>query len=341
MTFIDLCAGIGGFRLGFERAGMTCIGFCEIDKFARLSCKAIHNTDGEWESDDITKVSDEEFRRLRGADLICGGFPCQSFSIAGKRKGFEDARGTIIFHFCRALRQIQPRWFVFENVKGILSNDDGRTFRTILEALTELGYCVEWKVLNSKDFGVPQNRERVFIIGHFGDGRGRKVFSVSGDIEENPAKLQELTKGVKDAYRVYDCGGLSRTLKSEGGGMGAKTGLYSVPVLCTIHKPSGTHGGESAFNLRNVGCDTAACLASRYYKGLSADGCNGVICGFRIRKLTPRECWRLQGFPDECFDKAHAAGLSDTQLYRQAGNAVTVNVAEWIGKMIVEADTGF
>lgn len=336
MTFIDLCSGIGGFRLGLERAGMKCAGFCEIDKFAKRSYKSIFNTEGEWEGNDITKIPDEEIGRLKGADVICGGFPCQSFSIAGKRKGFNDSRGHIIFHFCRFLKIIQPRHFIFENVKGLLSNDCGRTFRTILRELTKLGYCCEWQVLNSKNFGVPQNRERVFIVGHLGDGCGRKVFPVAGNLGENHAKLQELTKNLKDAYRVYDCNGVARTLKSEGGGLGAKTGLYSVPTICTIEKPSGTVGGAASFSLRNIGCEEAQCLAARYYKGLSADGCNAVIQKDRIRRLTPRECWRLQGFPDWCFDRAREAGMSDTQLYKQAGNAVTVNVVEYIGKKFME-----
>lgn len=128
MEFLDFCSGIGGFRLGFERAGMKCIGFCEIDKFARQSYKAMYNTDGEWETHDITKITDENFREYRGTDIICGGFPCQSFSIAGKRKGFSDDRGLIIWHLFRAVREILPRCFVFENVKGLLSHDGGGHF---------------------------------------------------------------------------------------------------------------------------------------------------------------------------------------------------------------------
>lgn len=285
MKFLDLCAGIGGFRLGMERAGNRCVGYVEIDKFARKSYEAMYDTRGEWTAHDITTVTDEEIRAIgRGVKLICGGFPCQAFSIAGKRRGFDDPRGVIIFHFWRFVREIRPKWFVFENVKGLLSHNRGGTFRTIVSAFAELGYRVEWQVLNSKCFGVSQNRERIYIIGHFGEGCARKVFPIAGDAEEDPCKLREITSGAPDSYRVYDPSGIARTLKSEGGGLGAKTGLYMV---------------------------------------------NG-----RIRRLTPRECWRLQGFPDELFNKARAAGLSDTQLYRQAGNAVTVNVAEAIGKRI-------
>ena len=167
MRFIDLFSGIGGFRLGMESVGHECIGFCEIDKFARESYKSIFQTEGEIEFHDIRDVSDDEFKKLRGkVDVICGGFPCQAFSIAGRRLGFEDTRGTLFFEIARAAKQIQPRFLFLENVKGLLNHDKGRTFTTILTTLDELGFDVEWQVLNSKDFGVPQNRERVFIIGH-------------------------------------------------------------------------------------------------------------------------------------------------------------------------------
>ena len=344
VNFIDLCAGIGGIRLGLEQAGHTCVGFCEFDKFTLQSYKAIHNTEGEWEAHDITKVTDDDIRDLaatRTIDIVCGGFPCQAFSIAGKRRGFADTRGTIFFEVARFISIIRPRYFICENVKGLLSHDKGRTFGTILSTLSSLGYCVEWQVLNSKDFGVPQNRERVFLIGHLGTTSGRAVFPIAGAGGENPCKLQEITHGVADAYRTYDSDGLSRTLKSEGGGLGAKTGLYTVQQLCTIDKPVGTKGGTGALKIKNVGIDHAGTVTARYYKGLSANSCNVDIEGqgahkIRIRKLTPRECWRLQGFPDEYFDRAKAAGVSDTQLYKQAGNAVTVNVARAIGKKINE-----
>ncbi|WP_153277567.1 DNA cytosine methyltransferase, partial [Streptococcus pneumoniae] len=158
MKFLDLFAGIGGFRLGMESAGHKCIGFCEIDKFARESYKAIHNTKGEIELHDITAVSDESIRGIGSVDIICGGFPCQAFSIAGNRRGFEDTRGTLFFEIARF----------------------AVTFETIISTLDELGYNVEWQVLNSKNFGVPQNRERVFIIGHLRRERTRRIFPLSG-----------------------------------------------------------------------------------------------------------------------------------------------------------------
>ena len=181
MKFLDLFAGIGGFRLGMESAGHECIGFCEIDKYARASYKAIHNTEGEIELHDITTVSDESIRRFGSVDVICGGFPCQAFSIAGHRRGFEDTRGTLFFEICRFASVLRPKYLFLENVRGLLNHDGGATFETIIRTLDELGYDVEWQVLNSKNFGVPQNRERVFIIGHLRGGSGRKVFPLSGD----------------------------------------------------------------------------------------------------------------------------------------------------------------
>lgn len=163
IKYLDLFSGIGGFSKAIQDIDPTaeCIGFSEIDKYAiQIYNKQFpsHKNYG-----DITKINASE---LPNFDLICGGFPCQSFSIAGKRKGFEDTRGTLFFDITRLIKEKRPRYILLENVKGLLSHDKGRTFATILSALTELGYDLQWQVLNSKNFGVPQNRERVFIVGH-------------------------------------------------------------------------------------------------------------------------------------------------------------------------------
>ena len=171
MKFLDLFAGIGGFRLGMEAAGHTCVGFCESDRFARASYKAIYDTEGEAELHDITTVSDETFRGLGPIDIICAGFPCQAFSLAGNRRGFEDTRGTLFFDVARAASILKPKYLVLENVRGLLSHDRGLTFETILRTLGQLGYNVEWQVLNSK-YVVPQDRSRVFIVGHLRSGGG-------------------------------------------------------------------------------------------------------------------------------------------------------------------------
>ena len=194
MRFIDFFAGIGGFRLGMEMAGHTCVGHCEIDKYADKSYRAMHSPgEDEWYAADITDVRPED---VPDADCYCFGFPCQSFSIAGKRGGFDDTRGTLFFEVMRIAKERKPRILFAENVKGLLSHDKGNTFETIITTMEELGYSVEWQVLNSKYF-VPQNRERVFIIGHLGGIRGREVFPIGADDEETP-ELQ----GRQDSHKV-------------------------------------------------------------------------------------------------------------------------------------------
>lgn len=166
MKFLDLFSGIGGFRQGFERNGHECFGYVEIDKFARKSYQAIYDTEGEWTREDITKVTDEEWQELRGkVDIVIGGSPCQAFSISGKRRGFEDTRGTLFFNYVNAIKQIQPKYFLFENVKGLLSHDKGQTIRVMLSAFDEIGYEIDIDLFNSKFYDVPQNRERVYILG--------------------------------------------------------------------------------------------------------------------------------------------------------------------------------
>lgn len=341
MNFLDLFSGIGGFRLGLEQAGHTPVGWVEIDKFARQSYQAIHDTDGEWTATDITKVTDEEWREFNGkVDIIAGGFPCQAFSIAGKRMGFLDStKGTLFFEVARAAQQIKPRYLFLENVKGLLNHDSGNTFRTILNTLDELGYDVEWRVLNSKDFGVPQNRERVYIIGHLRGDSGREVFPF---FRENGATNRASIKQVGNVNnstsfggnpqtgRVYDMDGLSPTLNiMQGGGREPKVlvreatkkgyDIATVGDSINISQPnSKTRRGRVGHGVANT------LLTGSEQATLTKD--------MRIRKLTPLECWRLQAFPDWAFNKAKAAGLSDSQLYKQAGNSVTVNVIEFIGK---------
>ena len=381
MKFLDLFAGIGGFRLGMESAGHECVGFCEIDKYARASYKAIHNTEGEIELHDIRDVSDDEFKKLRGkVDVICGGFPCQAFSIAGRRLGFEDTRGTLFFEIARAAKQIQPRFLFLENVKGLLNHDKGRTFTTILTTLDELGFDVEWQVLNSKDFGVPQNRERVFIIGHLRGGSGRKVFPLSGDgasitceqpkinkvgnirkkgksqsgdvvsidslaptlcstttqkdplkvlIENEIKQFGILQPNYNQSGVVYDTDGISPTIRAyQGGGLEPKIRVKEATSKGYAEAEIGDSVNLSHPNSKTRRGRVGKQVANTLLTGES----QGVIePDFRIRKLTPRECWRLQGFPDWAFDKAQEVN-SNSQLYKQAGNSVTVNVIAAIAK---------
>jgi len=312
MKFIDLFAGIGGFRYGLERTkGYKCVYSNEWDKYAAQIYTKHYR---ECDTRDIRNVKSNEIPNF---DLLVGGFPCQAFSIAGKRGGFSDTRGTLFFEIARILADKRPRYFILENVKGLLSHDEGKTFQTILGVLTDLGYEYQWQVLNSKNFGVPQNRERVFIIGNLRGTPRPKVFPVGqGDTKNDNERILAHTlnssdwrggnrnqkqttleyiggivgkrdKWLKDGkdnsrnfsqgQRVYGTKGISSTLAGNAGGLGGKTGLYQTDM--------------------------------------------------KIRRLTPTECERLQGFPDGWTE-----GISDTQRYKCLGNAVTTNVVEYIGR---------
>ena len=378
MKFLDLFAGIGGFRLGMENAGHECIGFCEIDKFARASYKAIHNTKGEIELHDITAVSDESIRGIGRVDIICGGFPCQAFSIAGARRGFEDTRGTLFFEIARFASILKPQYLFLENVKGLLNHDKGDTFEVILSTLDELGYDVEWQVFNSKNFGVPQNRERVFIIGHLRGECTRRVFPLSGESEQSdhqPPKIEIIgntknqngtSKGTKSVvydsggvvgaltatdYKepkqvaikqfgilqpnfnqcgvVYETDGIAPTIRAyQGGGLEPKIRVKEATSKGYAEAEVGDSVNLSHPNSKTRRGRVGKKVANTLLTGES----QGVVePDFRIRKLTPRECWRLQGFPDWAFDKAQEVN-SNSQLYKQAGNSVTVNVIAAIAK---------
>lgn len=400
LTFIDLFAGIGGFRLGMEQAGHKCLGYVECDprcekckKFtkhipstkhnhtictecgkekrqhARFSYESIHNAKGEWTAYDITTVTNDDLRLLRGqVDVICGGFPCQAFSIAGKRLGFAETRGTLFFEIARFAKEIQPRYLFLENVRGLLSNDEGKTFATILSTLDELGYDAEWQVLNSKDFGVPQNRERVFIIGHSRRHSRREIFPIRisygeiGNVQGQQVYANTLTTryGQANGTGAYilereqhekiikavltpdraEKRQNGRRFKEHGEPMFTLTAQDRHGVLIKEATKQGYALAEigDSINFSNPSSKTRR---GRVGKGVAQTldtGCNQAIIEnkppYRIRKLTPRECWRLQGFPDWAFDKAQEVN-KNSQLYKQAGNSVTVPVIYEIAKRLV------
>ncbi|MFS9035457.1 DNA cytosine methyltransferase [Streptococcus australis] len=412
MKFLDLFAGIGGFRLGMESAGHECVGFCEIDKFARASYKAIHDTEGEIELHDITRVTDESVRGFGGVDIICGGFPCQAFSIAGARRGFEDTRGTLFFEICRFASILRPKYLFLENVRGLLNHDGGATFETIIRTLDGLGYDVEWQILNSKNFGVPQNRERVFIVGHLRGQCTRNVFPLSGENakSDNQQSKIEIVGNTKDPngtgkgtgsvvynsnglagtllardYKepkqiaipnkikqfgvlqpnynqsgvVYDTDGIAPTIRAyQGGGLEPKiiqrghgynqggehdvaptltSNSYHENNLLRITEATSQGYAEATIgdsvNLSHPNSKTRRGRVGKQIANTLLTGeSQGVVePDFRIRKLTPRECWRLQGFPDWAFDKAQEVN-SNSRLYKQAGNSVTVSVIAAIAK---------
>lgn len=342
MKFLDLFAGIGGFRLGMERAGHECVGFCEIDQFARKSYKAIHDTEGEFEFHDITAVTDESVRGIGRVDVICGGFPCQAFSIAGKRAGFEDTRGTLFFEIARFASILRPKYLFLENVTGLLNHDNGNTFETILGALDELGYDAEWQVFNSKNFGVPQNRERAFIIGHLRGAGGRAIFPFGGGDKEIGSLQGQSTNTITARYGEAQGGGSyiiegqQPKIIQRGHGYNQGGEHDTAPTLTSNSWQENNHVKVYDFYNRNIK-DEVGTLTASGHQGNTKAGTFGILDGIRIRKLTPRECWRLQGFPDWAFDKARAVN-SNSQLYKQAGNSVTVNVIEEIAKRLEETD---
>ena len=383
LTFLDFFSGVGGFRHGLELAGMKCIGFCEKDKFARKSYEAMYDTKGEWFHDDITTI---DSTRIPKADLWCAGSPCQNVSIAGKRAGLYGERSGLFFTFVELIKsqkeEDKPEWVLLENVKGLLSSGGGRDYLDYLSILDESGYDLEWQVFNSKDYGVPQNRERIYTIGHLRRKGRLQVLPIS---RESSSHLKQLVGGMQ-SYRVYDPSGIATTLVGEGGGLGAKTGLYLIDQSLTEPKlteearcitarytagatkrtamNSGVlevqpiltqgikvrNGTKQGYQLAVVGDSVDLSYPSsltrraRVGRGIAHNlscSCqmgavvwNGRVV--KIRRLTPKECFRLQGFSDDLFEKAKAVN-SDAQLYKQAGNGVTVPVVYAIGCAILSS----
>jgi len=320
MRFIELFAGIGGFRYGLERADFR-YEHVWSNEFDKYSAGIYEKNYGEIDRSDIRDV---ESSSIPDHDLLTAGFPCQAFSVAGRGLGFDDTRGTLFFEVARILRDKRPKHFLLENVKGLVGHKTGQTFQTILGILSDLGYECEWEVLNSKYFGVPQTRERIFLVGHLGGYGGRKVFPIRRSGTEIHAGLVKVgnvdEKGHNSLWgRVYDPNGVAVTLNAHGGGLGAKTGLYAIAV---------DHGEIKQRTLAN-------CLDKNYWKGLdNHQQRTGIMYlyehGYRIRKLTPVECERLQGFPTNW-----TKGFSDTRRYMGLGNAVTTDVITEIGELLL------
>lgn len=355
IRFFDMFAGIGGFRSGLERiGGFECVGHCEIDKYVNRAYCAMYETEGEYYCADARTIDPGT---MPDFDLICAGFPCQSFSVAGKRLGFSDTRGTLFFEVARIAAAKRPSFLFLENVPGLLSHDGGRTLDTIFSALVEMGYHLEWCVLNSKYFGVPQQRRRLYIIGCLDSRCAGQIFPLrSGDAPD----LKQLIGGAQ-GQRVYDPKGIACTQCAGSGGWGGKTGLYFIDMnadpqitdvarCITAKQDSGVsyHRGEHSAVLVEEGPRAVLYPEKkktrqngRRFKEpnepmftLTAQDRHGVIhCG-RVRKLMPIECWRLQGYTDEQFYKAQALGLADGHLYKMAGNSVTVPVISAIGQKI-------
>jgi len=404
IRYADLFGGVGGFRLGIQRAWSSrqqgrgsqedllsrrnsptnettwnnykpkCVFYSDIDKYSVQTYNK--NFKENHEPTDITKISTDDIPEI---DMLCGGFPCQAFSIAGKRRGFQDTRGTLFFEIARIIKAKRPKIVFLENVKGLLNHEQGKTFRTIIQTISELGYDVQWMVLNSKFFGVPQNRERVFIIGSL-RGTGRPEIlpfrSYEQEIDSERAIVRTFTAGGHSGglhsnstgiiHNVYGGFGenkmrefieYSPTIRTPKGG-GHLPMVFQPAQLVNKNrakKPYNPNDREMKIKVRND--ETSYTVKSATHEFMvtertimdlynhSENSENSEICptlkdpchndrrvreGMKIRRLTPIECERLQGFPDGWTE-----GVSDTQRYKQMGNAVTINVIQAIAKKLI------
>ena len=367
IRFIDLFSGIGGFRLGLERSSeerrlfrqqnmhghrtdvdeclehgreasggyisqessrsFRCVWSCDNNKYAnqvytKQFGEANHHTGN------IRGVNAED---IPDFDLLCAGFPCQSFSVAGKRKGFQDTRGTLFFEISRIAEAKRPQTLLLENVKGLLSNDRGQTFQTILQELGRIGYWVEWQVFNSKHHGVPQNRERVFIIGHLRGTGGREIFPI-GETDKifdvRNAKKQAASDLQSPGHASGNYRGMTMVLDVFNKGGVKKEEAYALKT-----NPSPTSSAVIAVELAYTKANMKQGRFSKVSHALDGGASKGIIKEGQIRRFIPVEWERLQGFPDGWTD-----GLSDTQRYKCLGNAVTTNVVTFLGRRIMEAD---
>lgn len=292
--FIDLFAGVGGIRIPFQELGGECVFTSELDKYAQITYESNFNDKPQG---DITKIHEEDIPNF---DILLAGFPCQAFSIAGKRLGFEDTRGTLFFDIARIIKHHRPKAFLLENVKGLINHNKKQTFKTIKETLYQLGYNVHFKVLNAKKFGVPQNRERIYIVGFLEDVE----FNFPLDLNI-PVKLGDiLDEQVDERYTISD-----KLWES-----------HQARKKRNLEK-----GWGFGYSLFTEESEYTSTISARYYK----DGSEVLIAqeNKNPRKLTPREASRLQGFPENFI-----IPVSDTQAYKQFGNSVAVPVIRAVAK---------
>lgn len=421
MKFIDFFAGIGGFRRGMELSGHECVGFCEFDKFATASYTSMHlitdsqrkylelfpfkkrqkeilkeeYRNGEWYANDIRRVYAGDVPK---ADCWCFGFPCQDISVAGKQLGFQGNRSSLFFRVMYLIGQLKeenkPTYLFIENVKNLLSVNGGWDFARLLIEMEQNGYDAEWQVLNSKDFGVPQNRERVFIIGHLRGRSTAEVFPIEGADGENSISIIAHRNGYRRNTQVFSQEGITEALSTcQGGGREHHVAIpcfidlsssqdgqihsidgiakchsaghnnspkIAAPVLTPDRAEKRQNGrrfkedGEPMFTLTGqdrhgvgIAVEVVQTERSESETGIYVKFPNGVICYavwcekyqcyIAIRKLTPKECFRLQGWTDDYFEKAAFVNF-DSQLYKQAGNGVTVNVIYEIAKTLKECE---
>ena len=349
MNHLDLFSGYGGFTISAQKQGWDTVNFSEIDKYATAVLK--YRFPDIKNLGDITKIKPED---LPVVDIITGGSPCQDLSVAGKGAGLDGGRSGLFFCFINLIKEKQPMYFVWENVKGALSSSKGWDFARVQIEMEQARYDVFWQVINAKDFGVPQNRERIFAIG-IRKGSGREILFEQIGSSQDTKTQQQVSSTIHAGYykqggrdqqyvkKIVDTGhegtnifstdGIAPTQKALGGGQGAKTGLYAV----------GSFGKKDGF----VEKEESPTISSTYYKGVQHNQGEPAVAipnskeGMRIRRLTPVECERLMGLPDGWTSKGIIDGkevdISDTQRYKMCGNGVVVNCVDYIYNLIIKS----
>ena len=362
-TFVELFAGIGGVSFGFEKVGGKCVLAAEYDperaskrQFAQESYKLLHPNVPVV--GDVTELKGDD---VPDHDLLSFTFPCQSFSLSGKRGGFEDARGTLYFEAMRIAREKKPKIIFAENVKGIVNHDKGETLDTIIQVANDSGYIVDYEILNSKFFGVPQNRERWFLIGVREDlieaepwivegntiipkskkriGEWAKTFNFDWPSQESvTTRLRDILEtDVDEKYYLDDEKTSKLVAQLEAKKPGERMSRQAIETFNESEQPK-EHGDMiQAYNRQHLKDGICPTLTTRPegFKTASLPIVESEPPKYRIRKLTPKECFRLQAFPDEAHDALEAAGISNSQMYKMAGNAVTVSVIEAIGERLL------
>jgi DNA (cytosine-5)-methyltransferase 1 len=372
INYLDLFSGIGGFKAGLVRAGFEFgwTGHSEIDKYAQAVYE-YHYPKSE-RLGNVTNIHESELpERIH---LITFGFPCQDLSVAGQQAGLEGARSSLFFAAMRIIRDKTPDMFIFENVKGLLSSNNGKDFTRVLREIADIGlYDCEWQLVNTR-WLLPQNRERIYFIGHLRGKSKPKVFPfresdgvfknqnkgesgqgqrVCSTIDSRYGSLRNagetyIKSGAADSQgqRVYAADGIATTLNASDGGLGAATGLYEVrPVLTPDREEKRQNGrrfkeaGDPSFTLTGQdihGVEISPCIRAEHHN--TAD-VHVIPQGTGIRRLTPLECERLQGFTDNWTAQGIIDGktvdISDTQRYKCLGNAVTVDIVEMIGRRLL------
>ncbi len=319
-TFIDLFAGIGGFRLALQNLGGKCVYSSEWDKYSKQTYEANF---GELPFGDITKDETKSYIP-EDSDIVCAGFPCQAFSIAGRRGGFEDTRGTLFFDVAEIIKIKQPRAIFLENVKGLRSHDKGKTLATILNVLREdLNYYIpEPQVLNARQFGVPQNRERVFIVG-FRKDLGIDEFQYPESTNENVV-LEDILEKEEVSVKYYLSTTYLQTLRDHRARHESKGNGFGYEIISN-------DGTANAVVCGGMGRERNLIFDDRLTNFKPVTNISGEVNREGIRKMTPREWARLQGFPDN-----FKIVVSDAQAYKQFGNSVAVPAVQATAKKIIE-----